>query len=112
MSHSEVIKLIMNLDEAIKELEYLGNGGEPKYTNLGICGNVCESITILKLQELWVHWPEYSGMSLYPVPHPKYDSHLGLLKTHNVWEGEYGNNRRKLCLWLADELEKELNQGK
>lgn len=54
-------------------------------------------------------WPEFSGDPEFPVPSA--DSQLNeegaFLDSENLWSGKYGDNRKQLCLWLADQLEKE-----
>lgn len=74
---------------------------------------ICQNLTLLPCgmrdaQELVVEaarsWPESSGSLEYPVQHPEmppriaYNSHL----TENLWVGEYGAARRRLCQHIAD----------
>lgn len=61
------------------------------------------------LRGLCAQWPEYSGTDSCPVPHPHiakpgdaYDH------TYDLWEGEYGENRKRLLQFLIDTLQAEL----
>lgn len=53
-------------------------------------------------------WPEYSGSADYPVLTPRFSSARAAFRfTSDKWEGTYGAARKRLCLWLADQLEKD-----
>ena len=49
-------------------------------------------------------WPEFSGDTHYPVPHPDLlpeSAYTALLEVEK-WSGEYGAARRRLCQHIAD----------
>lgn len=57
-------------------------------------------------KELFMKWPEFSGVVTYPVvcpwgkPDDGYNSN-----THHLWEGAYGNSRRALLDFMIKELQ-------
>jgi hypothetical protein len=52
-------------------------------------------------------WPNYSDNWEYAVPHPTLKPDEAY-NTVELWaDDEYGDNRRELCLWLADQLKEE-----
>ena len=81
----------------------------PRYTYAGICQNLallpCDTPYA---QELVVEaarsWPESSGSLEYPVPHPEMPARIAYESplTENLWVGEYGAARRRLCQHIAD----------
>ena len=98
--------------EALRELS--GTGPlDIDYCENGIC--IC-LVYLYDISDLYVQdimkralkWPSYSGNALFPVPHPKKTPNRGYMEESNVWKGEYGELRKELAAWLADELEKEL----
>jgi len=106
----------------IEYLTSLGTGEiKPKSTEYGICHSInyefCNSDAynyLEKISKLWVYWPKYSGSKLYPVgiDSKKYYPDYLFVNVENLWgDDEYGNNRRELCLWLAEQLEKGLKYG-
>lgn len=91
----------------------------------GICANVHNNYTpdsdayeptgedISKLVTLYArHWPKYSGVPLYPVPHPSLSAEDAYDLTENMWdrETEYGRNRWELLEFIIAEVEKELQE--
>lgn len=100
-------------------IEYLRKLAEtdelPAACDRGICGILYfgEYRTSLKnareIVRLMHRWPEHSGKTHYPVPHPQYteDSEYGYDVDPDKWEGAYGAARRRLCSFLADELSKD-----
>lgn len=82
----------------------------------GICGELhhlvylghISNFTRLAVTQLMRGWPKASGSYLFPVPHPNLDPADAFLELRDLWaDDEYGDNRRELCRWLADRLEKE-----
>lgn len=52
-------------------------------------------------------WSEYSGSPGYPVPCRGYDSAIEAyedISPAEFWSGEYGDSRKRLCKFLADQL--------
>ena len=84
----------------------------PRDKDAGICHNLAllpwDMQDAQDAQELVTEaalsWPESSGSLEYPVPHPEmppmiaYNSPL----TENLWVGEYGAARRRLCQHIAN----------
>ena len=90
----------------------LGNGViEPSYLGAGLCTNF--HILFNNWVEKYIDfsdYPNFSGDIEYPLksrnktkaPHEYYGAH------ENLWVHKRGEERRKFCLWCADELEKML----
>ena len=84
-------------------------GSIPARIYCGICSN-------LKLHALdrtpWsavvaeaaASWEEFSGDFAFPVPHDELEADVAY-DTGNLWEGAYGDSRRRLCLHVAQWLE-------
>ena len=87
----------MTLLDELKKLKISG----PTDVTKGICSNVSDD-----LAELFEKWPEFTGDSLFPVPHPQYTPHDAYMKTHDLWIGEYGEARKRLLDFCIAELEK------
>lgn len=53
-------------------------------------------------------WPEWSGHSRFPVPHPGLLPEAAYTAIWEVekWSGEYGESRRRLCQHVADWIRK------
>jgi hypothetical protein len=50
-------------------------------------------------------WPEYSGERQFPVPHPDYpDAGDGYILTTLMWDGSYGQARRRYVAFLLGAL--------
>jgi len=105
----------------INYLTYLGEGGEPIYPTKGLCPNL--NMYLIKhsvnwkerlgveqiLSDTWIHWSEYSGNLEFPVPE-KGKTPISAYQDnrHHWFDNEYGKARRRLCLWLAEQLKKEI----
>lgn len=86
-----------------------------EYTNgdhIGVCDIVdCRFGAGVRndLQAMMFSWPEAdimdAGVGYFIVPHPEYSSG-DAFGCHGMWEGEYGDARRRLCVWLVEELKK------
>ncbi len=109
-----------NAQEIIDHLRKLGKGEIlPDNDHTGICNDLAKvfnrgiSWDVTKLAS---KWPKYSGSENFPIPTPSYfdgGEDIAYLCYDNnssmsMWQDdEYGDNRRELCLFLADCLEKE-----
>lgn len=95
-------------------LQDLADGAEPAEP-LGICHNIGnefgdDSLNLIK--EKFRDWPEFSGAPHYPVSAPEHllvtpmeaFEFMGL----DLWSGEYGAARRRLCGFLAQKIRKEV----
>lgn len=106
----------MDNQELAQHLRDLGNGViKPRHTSEGICRELQILVNedrISPRQRIYISilmrgWPKHSGSLTYPVRHSWLISETAYHDTNNLWDNdEYGNNRRELCIWLADELEK------
>ena len=98
-------------------LREIANGLTPESCMDGLCYNLT---TVLRrhgpattsgcpiIQKYAPLWPEYSGDPDYPVPsQDEYDATSAYIEV-DLWEGEYGEARRRLAGFIADELEKEI----
>jgi len=59
-------------------------------------------------QDLMSTWPERSRSKLYPVPsktRPPKTAYIRGQAEYALYDGEYGQARKRLALFLADELE-------
>ena len=104
--------------EMVAYLRCLGNGGYPKYSNKGICGNILKKFEKSMITEVFEDYyntvgkyEKFSGHVYYPVtindiydPENLYDC---AIMNGDLWKGDYGKERREFALYLADELEKE-----
>lgn len=86
----------------------------------GICVNVSDAMEVVSLSDkfadkvddllgalIW-EWPEHSSKPGYPVKPPRDTAYTpftayGALR---LWEGEYGDNRKRLLNFLISELSK------
>lgn len=89
--------------------------------NYGVCSQLkaiyeCDLITYglrLRVKGMMRQWPEYTGLSDYPVPgvaayHMRPDATYDDTKSGEYFSGEYGGNRIRLVNWLIIQLEAEL----
>lgn len=106
----------------IEYLREIANGRAPEQYGYGICYNLTLAIhsagfdnmvsgyTIV--QKYAPQWPEFSGDVEYPVQCDMYEvdgQRIGYTES-DLWVGEYGAARRRLAGFIADELEKELQE--
>ena len=98
----------------VEHLRRLGLGViEPKNPRCGLCFDLCtkyrhvDSETLDGLfHRMGVRMPK--GPITYPVEHPHLrnkTAYMRAMKTGSQWAGEYGLNRRALCLQMADFIE-------
>lgn len=111
---------IYNVEEIISHLRKLGKGEILPRSNVsGICADlktVFNADICWEVRKLIPAWPKYSGCYAFPIPAPKghegdeSDAYIDYNKdsSSSIWQDdEYGDNRRELCLFLADCLEAE-----
>lgn len=91
------------LREALQEL--VDNQGPALRRYAGICGVLSSIPGNAHVQALMLEWPEHSGVEDYPVPHPELEAQEAYERTWDVWEGEYGAARLRLCAWLVEQLQ-------
>jgi len=99
----------------INHLRKLSTGEiQPKDDELGICAEIesffsdSDSDEIMQLSK---KWPEFSGDRHFPVPNKSRSAQKAFMFIDYLWgDDDYGDARRRLCAWLADELEKEQDQ--
>jgi len=95
----------------VKHLRRWGNGETPALKNDGVCRNIMyisnNKINGMDLCAKYADkFPEYSGSIKYPISDEldARDAYHNLLKWY---DNKYGKCRRRFCLFLADEIEKE-----
>ena len=103
----------MNISErkqnTIEHLRGLADGTiTPISTEEGLCFELEEVqyVSSLFVKHSAYLWDEFSGEKSFPVPHSKHLPVRAYFDTNDIWEGEYGASRKRLCLFLADVLEK------
>lgn len=102
--------------QVINYLFRLGKGQiDPVSRKHGICYSleILFGVDYFDLVDLTARWELFSDDITYPVPSPnkKISSAEYYHRTKDVWIGRYGKLRKELCLFLADQLEKELNEN-
>lgn len=105
---------------SLMRLQFLVEKGVGLNLAKGICGNL-ESVNshnsntfILWLKENVSEWEKFSGSSIFPVASPNslYSAMDYYMKSRqlNVWEGEYGEDRKELLQWCIDRITKQLKE--
>ena len=93
-------------------LQELADGAEPMSACDGVCLEIQNTFGqdyLKHAQRLFRRWPEHSGIDAYPVKHPSNkDAKGAYFHEYNLWTGEYGAARRRLCGFLAQEIGKEI----
>ena len=102
------------MQKLINHLNALGNGEiEPVENHLGLCDEISLSFGHRKLQVVkgyFKDWEFFSGSVAFPVPHDTMSDTDAYFFSGNLWaNNEYGDSRRLLCNFLANELQKETN---
>jgi hypothetical protein len=97
-----------NYVDLIAHLKALGNGTQaPVSKHCGICYDVKTNFGYGvrdMTNDLMHQWPKYSGDDTYPVPHDKLNPHSAY-DLDDLWaDDQYGDDRRELCLFLANAL--------
>ena len=99
------------MDKVIAKLRELSTYYTDSTTQVGICTMIWQlrkraGLSRKQLDKLLLEWPESSVSSEYPVQHPHLDPHAAYT-AGGLWKAnEYGDNRRALAKWLANELER------
>lgn len=93
----------MNYQLAMARLLQLRMYG-PVHPDTGICDNV----DVRGLRKFMAEWPEYSGNSSYPVPHP--DGADNAYGRPGMWNRrtKYGRARWRLVDYLIDRLKEHV----
>lgn len=98
--------------ELAEHLRKLSSGAvQPKEPGNGLCFEIrrfelCSGSLGNEVIDEMPHWPAGTGGDCHPVPHPDQASYYSV---ENKWAAdEYGDNRRELCAWLAEQLEAAL----
>ena len=107
--------------EIIEHLRQLGRAEiAPKNRAMGLCSELYNLFRIHFNPELTPYfrtWEEYSGYLAYPIPAfsdvgPP-SAYYQAQSAKNLWAANpYGDARRRLCLHIANEIEKELEEEK
>ena len=94
--------------DVITHLEELGRG---ERFPLRCCYGICHEVNSGHLYVHFTTWDEFSGIHAYPVPSPHKgeDPERAYYRTGSLWEGPYGESRKRLCLHIAREMRKESN---
>lgn len=97
---------------ASKYLHALATGTIPEHEHMGICSNLYwylegDAPTHALVAACSPSWEGYAGSTEFPVEGDaqKYRS------SENKWEGEYAAKRRDLCKYLAERIDKALEEG-
>lgn len=108
MRQDTILKILDSLNRMYKNKDGM------RVDSVGICFNLCsllESET-QELIRLMNKWPEASGNASFPVPHNKFNPMEAYFRSKpNLWNKrtKYGRARFRLCKWLIEELEKQLD---
>ena len=114
----ELNKTLLNILKDARRMvrEHLSTRFDPE---LGICNAVARgesspwvrSGCLRLLLDLMEEWPEFSGDSAYPVPHPDKDPEMAFnhASVEEMWNpgSAYGAARLRLLDWLIAHLEAE-----
>lgn len=106
------IKSEAQKQEIVDYLRGLGLGKvKPDSTKGGICKNLSSNFSYMfdkLICTLAKSWEKHSGREWFPIavhgenPCDTFDE---AFKKNTMWEGQYGDDRRELCLFIADKLE-------
>lgn len=127
---------INNMQELINWFEGLADGSIKPFDNeFGLCSQIDdiygdymtdefigECYDLIDMDDLYASWDKFSGRHCYPVPAPicedaveditcpegVYDYYMN--NDLNMWEGAYGDLRKDLCLHVANELRKLIEE--
>ena len=108
------------MKNVIEELRKWGNNEESSLNRgYSLCANLSAKLDIspTSIKHLFHRWVYFSYDFKYPVPSPTpgisaKEEWSKQLDNNSFWEGEQGELRRSLCLFLADELEKAYENTK
>lgn len=84
---------------------------DPSIRMVGLCHEISLKYLIHLSNEIdFSLYPNFSGDLIYPIKSPcGTDPGEFYNNCRDAWQGLYGDERRKFCLWAADELEKIAN---
>ncbi len=97
------------LKEIVNHLRNLGDGKiQPIDASCGLCWEISENFYVqLHALVMFSLYPNFSGSAEYPIPHSEFKASHAFNHFDNLWDDSaYGNERRKFCLWCADEIER------
>lgn len=99
----------------VEYLQGLGDGSVDPYPGWGLCTLVAlkfENKYDDLLKEYFTSWPMGSRVRGYPVPSVQGGLSAGemYLSAPNLWEGEYGDLRKELCLYLAKAIKADIEE--
>lgn len=122
------MKQINTIEDLANHFRGLSDGSiQPTDTDFGLCSHIGDlyddeviSIDVLdyfggyfEVDQYFCTWDSFSGIMDFPVPSTIQeltpDDMFGYVyrtDTLSMWEGEYGDLRKDLCLHIAKELEK------
>lgn len=101
-------RIILELIEFLEDLALGDTFGE------GICDRVEDwgldeaGLYEIDLYEIFEEWPEFSGYHRFPVGFKRGSPELAF-ESLPLWQGEYGDSRRRLALFMADWFEENLD---
>lgn len=103
---------IPNKAEVIAHLRGLADGSLVPIPSEGICWNLAKvfNTNFASLYDLMEGWPEHSGSRCYPIKHTTKgpdSAFYSQQESRELWTGEQGSARRRLCVYIADKLESE-----
>lgn len=102
----------MNKLEIIKHLEGLADGSiEPADDRFGLCHEMSNWLPFRSdewVSKMAVGWDKFTGIIDYPVPHPSMTPERAYQSDIELWTGQYGDNRRELCAFVAKRMREEL----
>lgn len=93
----------------VEHLRKLGRGDiKPEEPAFGICYELRMKKWVPNYKAHFFNWPKFSGHLQYPVCHESMSAQDAFDSIPNLWcDDSYGDDRRELCLFLADQIEKE-----
>lgn len=98
--------------DIINCLEGLSSGEvQPRNVRYGICYhlyNMFRSVRYVEFVPAYFckEWSEWSGNANHPIVHPDHSAKDAFYVCEDLWSGGYGASRKRLCKFLAEELEK------
>jgi uncharacterized protein YutD len=106
--------------QAIQFLRDIANGADPITHKYGLCGNVRKKFGF-DLERLFTSYikvldsyDRFSGIYFFPVKSDNFSgpstAYAIALKNRAMFEGDYGQERRRLAGYLADAAERELRE--
>ena len=100
------------MQDLIYHLYALADGTvKPKCANKGLCHETYRIFPehLNTVARLFCDWDKFTGSSAYPVPHPHLTCSAAFGALDDLWaDNEYGDYRRDLCRFCAQQLEKRL----